>query len=353
MVDSLATPKGQAGPAPSTNRIGLTLADYKGSPSTLCDGCGHDAITSQIIKAFYELGVDPYRVAKLSGIGCSSKTPAYFLNRAHGFNAVHGRMPSIATGVSAANKELLQIGISGDGDTASIGIGQFCHVVRRNVPLLYLVENNGVYGLTKGQFSATADIGSRLKSGVVNDLPAIDLCGLAIELGCSFVARSFAGDPKQLVSLLKAAISHNGTAVLDIISPCVTFNNHEGSTKSYKHAKETDIPLHEIGYIPFYEQITVDYQAGEVEEVTMHDGSHVLLKKLGNDYDPTDRVGALNTIRKAYEQQQFLTGLIYIDESKPNFNELMHLVDEPLASLKEDRLRPPKQVLDEIMKSLM
>jgi 2-oxoglutarate/2-oxoacid ferredoxin oxidoreductase subunit beta len=239
-----STPKPQ-----STNRIGLTLADYKGSPSTLCDGCGHDAITSQIIKAFYELGIEPHNVAKLSGIGCSSKTPAYFLNRAHGFNSTHGRMPSVATGVSLANKDLRLIGVSGDGDTASIGLGQFCHLVRRNVPMIYIVENNGVYGLTKGQFSATADLGSKLKTGVLNELPPIDLCGLAIELGCGFVARSFAGDPKQLVALLKAAASHKGTAVLDVISPCVTFNNHEGSTKSYKYANGNPAPrvgLHSI-----------------------------------------------------------------------------------------------------------
>lgn len=340
-------------PAPQTNRIGLTLADYKGAPSTLCDGCGHDAITSQIIKAFYELGIEPHRVAKLSGIGCSSKTPAYFLNKAHGFNAVHGRMPSISTGVSMANKQLLQIGVSGDGDTASIGLGQFCHIVRRNVPILYIVENNGVYGLTKGQFSATADLGSKLKTGVMNDLPPIDLCGLAIELGCGFVARSFAGDPKQLVPLLKAAISHRGTAVLDVISPCVTFNNHEGSTKSYKYAKEHEIALHELSYVPFYEQITVDYQEGTIHEVEFHDGSHVILKKVGADYDPRDKTNAMLTIRKAQDEKQFLTGLLYIDENKPDFCSLMNIVDEPLATLKESVVRPGKAVLDEIMAELM
>jgi 2-oxoglutarate ferredoxin oxidoreductase subunit beta len=254
------------------------MADYKGAPSTLCDGCGHEAITAQIIKAFYELGKEPHMVAKLSGIGCSSKTPAYFLNRSHGFNSVHGRMPSVATGVSVANHTLSLIGVSGDGDTASIGLGQFCHLVRRNVPMIYIVENNGVYGLTKGQFSATADLGSKLKSGVMNELPPIDLCGLAIELGCSFVGRSFAGDPKQLVALLKAAGSHKGTAVIDVISPCVTFNNHEGSTKAYKYAKEMETPLHELGYIPFFEQISVDYEPGTMQEVEMHDGSKIRLK---------------------------------------------------------------------------
>ncbi len=344
MVSSTSTP---------TNRIGLTLADYKGAPSTLCDGCGHDAITSQIIKAFYELGLEPHNVAKLSGIGCSSKTPAYFLNRSHGFNAVHGRMPSIATGVNAANKNLVMIGVSGDGDTASIGLGQFCHLVRRNVPIVYIVENNGVYGLTKGQFSATADLGSKLKTGVQNDLPPIDLCGLAIELGCGFVARSFAGDPKQLVTLLKAAASHKGTAVLDVISPCVTFNNHEGSTKSYKYAKDAETPLHELGYIPFFEQITVDYEPGSLQEVELHDGSHLRLKKLHKDYDPTDKMAAITTIQQAHNEKQFLTGLLYIDEKKPDFMSLMNVDDEPLSLLKEDKVRPSKAVLEEIMQSLM
>ncbi|MBS1994219.1 MAG: 2-oxoacid:ferredoxin oxidoreductase subunit beta [Cyanobacteria bacterium SZAS LIN-2] len=338
---------------PPNNRIGLTLADYKGSPSTLCDGCGHDAITSQIIKAFYDLGINPHQVAKLSGIGCSSKTPAYFLNRAHGFNSVHGRMPSVATGVSMANHTLKLIGVSGDGDTASIGLGQFCHLIRRNVPMIYIVENNGVYGLTKGQFSATADLGSKAKSGVLNELPPIDLCGLAIELGCSFVARSFAGDPKQLVALLKAAASHNGTAVLDVISPCVTFNNHEGSTKSYKYAKEMETPLHELGFIPFYEQISVDYEAGSVQEVELHDGSKITLKKTERDYDPTNSVAAMTTIKKAHEEKQFLTGLLYINEQVEDFTSIMHVGDEPLATLPESKTRPSKEALTEIMNALM
>lgn len=353
MAESVVQSRESSGPTPQTNRIGLTLADYKGAPSTLCDGCGHDAITSQIIKAFFELGIEPHRVAKLSGIGCSSKTPAYFLNHAHGFNAVHGRMPSVATGVALANRTLIQIGVSGDGDTASIGLGQFGHILRRNVPIVYIVENNGVYGLTKGQFSATADMGSRLKTGVVNELPPIDLCGLAVELGCGFVARGFAGDPKQLVSLLKAAVSHRGTAMLDVISPCVTFNNHEGSTKSYKYAKQHDIPLHELAYVPFYEQITVDYEPGSVTTVELHDGSHLVLKKLAKDYDPRDRLNALTTIHKANQEKQFLTGLLYIDEKRPDFTSLMHLTDQPLAALKEDVLRPGKEVLEEIMASLM
>jgi 2-oxoglutarate ferredoxin oxidoreductase subunit beta len=340
-------------PKPNTNRIGLTMNDYKGAPSTLCDGCGHDAITSQIVKAFYELGVQPHQVAKLSGIGCSSKTPAYFLSQSHGFNSVHGRMPSVATGAGIANTSLKLIGVSGDGDTASIGLGQFCHLVRRNLPMIYIVENNGVYGLTKGQFSATADVGSKLKSGVLNELTPIDVCGLAIELGCGFVGRSFAGDPKQLIQLLKAAASHEGTAVLDVISPCVTFNNHEGSTKSYKYAKEMETPLHELGFTPFFEQISVDYEPGTVQDVKMHDGSHLILKKLNHDYNPRDRMTAVQTIAKAAEEKQFLTGLLYIDEDKPDFVSMMKVVDEPLASLQQDRLRPSKEILDKIMKELM
>src|SRR5438270_530026 len=247
-----------AAPPKNVNRLGFTMADYKGAESTLCAGCGHDAITSQIIKAFYEYGVEPHLVAKLSGIGCSSKTPAYFLSKSHGFNSVHGRMPAVATGVMLANKSLISIGVSGDGDTASIGMGQFVHLLRRNVPMIYIIENNGVYGLTKGQFSATADLGSKAKSGVVNELTPVDLCGLAIELGCGFVARSFAGDPKQLVALLKAALSHQGTALLDVISPCVTFNNHEGSTKSYKYMQEHEEAITEVGFVPHFEDISVD-----------------------------------------------------------------------------------------------
>lgn len=351
MVEVKDTPA--PAPAPKTNRIGLTLADYKGAPSTLCDGCGHDAITSQIIKAAYDLGIEPHQVAKLSGIGCSSKTPAYFLGRSHGFNAVHGRMPSIATGVSMANKDLTILAVSGDGDTASIGMGQFIHVVRRNIPMVYIVENNGVYGLTKGQFSATADLGSKLKTGVVNELPPIDLCAMAIELGCGFVARSFAGDPKQLVALLKAALSHEGTAVLDVISPCVTFNNHEGSTKSYKYAREAETPLHDLGFVPFFEQIAVDYEPGSVKEVQFHDGSRIMLKKVTENYDPTDRDLAVDTIHKAAREKQFLTGLLYIDEKKPSFHESVDLVSTPLSFLPEGKLRPGKQALDEIMASLM
>ncbi|HYR83179.1 MAG TPA: 2-oxoacid:ferredoxin oxidoreductase subunit beta [Terriglobia bacterium] len=337
----------------NVNRLGYSVADYKGADSTLCAGCGHDAITSQIIKAFYEYGVEPHLVAKLSGIGCSSKTPAYFLSRSHGFNAVHGRMPSIATGVMLANRSLISIGVSGDGDTASIGMGQFVHLLRRNVPMMYIIENNGVYGLTKGQFSATADYGSKAKSGALNELPAIDVCAMAIELGCNFVCRSFAGDPKQMVALLKAALGHRGTSMFDVISPCVTFNNHEGSTKSYKYAKDHEELLHEISYVPFFEQINVDYKEGEATDVELHDGSHIRLRKTDKGYDPTSKADALDTLRKCQESNEFLTGLIYINEQKPDFLSLLNMMDAPLATLPQERVQPSADDLKEIMAELM
>jgi 2-oxoglutarate ferredoxin oxidoreductase subunit beta len=304
-MSSVAEPK-----APPTNRRDLTVKEYGGLKSTLCVGCGHDVITRQITQAFYEMGVDPHSVAKMSGIGCSSKTTAYFVDRGHGFNAVHGRMPSIATGSALANPNLLYIGVSGDGDTASIGAGQFVHLLRRNLPMIYIVENNGVYGLTKGQFSATADLGSKLKTGVVNDLPAMDLCALAIELGCGYVARSFSGDMKQLLALIKGAIAHRGTALLDVISPCVTFNNHEDSTKSYKWAKDHEIPIQEIGFVPFFEEIQVDYDPGTTQDVVLHDGSHIRLRKLREDYDAMNKMAALGLLHEGQEKQEFLTGLI-------------------------------------------
>lgn len=259
-------------PSPKTNHAGLTVLDYRGGKTTLCAGCGHNAITERIIDAMYEMGIQPENVAKLSGIGCSSKSPAYFASRAHGFNSVHGRMPSVATGVALANQKLMLIGISGDGDTASIGIGQFVHLMRRNLPIIYIIEDNGVYGLTKGQFSATADLGSKLKTGVINDLPPIDTCALAIQLGATFVARSFSGDKKQLSNLLKAAIAHRGTVMLDVISPCVTFNDHEGSTKSYKYSKDHEEQIQEVGFVPSFENIEVDYDPGTTTTVRMHDG---------------------------------------------------------------------------------
>src|SRR5436853_7203132 len=337
----------------NVNRLGFTMADYKGADSTLCAGCGHDAITSQIIKAFYEYGVEPHRVAKLAGIGCSSKTPGYFLGKSHGFNAVHGRMPAIATGAMLANHNRISVGVSGDGDTASIGMGQFVHLLRRNVPMIYIIENNGVYGLTKGQFSATADLGSKAKSGVSNDLPAIDVCAMAIELGCNFVARSFAGDPKQMVPLLKAALGHRGTALFDVISPCVTFNNHEGSTKSYKYAKDHEELLHEISYVPFFDQITVDYAEGEAKDVELHDGSHIRLRKTDKGYDPTNKSDALNNLRQCQESNEFLTGLIYINEMKPDFPTLLNMTNDPLATLPQERVQPGEDNLREIMAELM
>ncbi|HTM57249.1 MAG TPA: 2-oxoacid:ferredoxin oxidoreductase subunit beta [Candidatus Udaeobacter sp.] len=342
------------GPAPPTgvNRIGLSRADYDGSKTTLCPGCGHNAITGGIIQAAFDAGLEPHRVAKLSGIGCSSKTPAYFLGRSHGFNAVHGRMPSIATGVHLANRELLLIGVSGDGDTASIGLGQFCHLVRRNVPVVYIVENNGVYGLTKGQFSATADVGSTMKGGQVNDLQPIDLCAIAIELGCGFVARSFSGDQKQLRPLLQAAFAHRGTAVLDVISPCVTFADHEGSTKSYAAVKEHDAPLHDIEFVPYYEDIHVDYEPGTTREVEMPDGSHIVLKKLAADFDPTSREAAFGAIHEAAGEGKLVTGLLYVNEKKVAFSQELALPERALASLTLDQVRPRREVLDRIMEQL-
>jgi 2-oxoglutarate ferredoxin oxidoreductase subunit beta len=342
-----------AGPAGAPkNRVGLARADYDGAKTTLCPGCGHNAITAGIIQAAYESALEPSRVAKLSGIGCSSKTPAYFLGHSHGFNAVHGRMPSIATGVRVANRELLLIGISGDGDTASIGLGQFCHLVRRNVPVVYIVENNGVYGLTKGQFSATADIGSTTKAGRKNELMPIDLCALAIELGCGFVARSFSGDQKQLRPLLKAAFAHRGTAVLDVVSPCVTFADHEGSSKSYAAVKEHDAPLHDIDFVPYFEDVHVDYEPGTTREVDMPDGSRIVLKKLAADYDPTRRERALETLHEARRDGSLVTGLLYVEPELPPFEDELRLIETPLAALPLDRARPSRQVLEEIMEQL-
>ncbi|RMG51440.1 MAG: 2-oxoacid:ferredoxin oxidoreductase subunit beta [Acidobacteria bacterium] len=337
--------------SPKLNRIGLPLAAYKGGKTTLCAGCGHNAISERIIEAFFELGVDLQWVAKFSGIGCSSKSPAYFLGGTHAFNGVHGRMPAVATGALLANRRLIGLGVSGDGDTASIGIGQFVHLVRRNVPLIYIVENNGVYGLTKGQFSATADLGSMLRNGVVNDLPPIDICALSIELGATFVARSFSGDKKQLLALLKAALSHRGLAVLDVISPCVAFNDHEGSTKSYKYVKEHDEPLGDVHFIPSYEEISVDYEPGTTRDIRLHDGSHLLLSKLPEDYDPTDKMAALRTLEEARKKGEHLTGLIYINTNSKDFIELLNLTDEPLATLPVEKVRPPKEALDEINES--
>ncbi|HEX7960544.1 MAG TPA: 2-oxoacid:ferredoxin oxidoreductase subunit beta [Terriglobales bacterium] len=339
-------------PAPKTNRIGLQVVDYRGGKTTLCAGCGHNAISERIIDAMYEMGVQPERVLKLSGIGCSSKSPAYFISRAHSFNSVHGRMPSVATGATLANRSMLSLGVSGDGDTASIGLGQFIHMMRRNLPIIYIIEDNGVYGLTKGQFSATADIGSKLKTGVLNDLPAIDTCALAIQMGATLVARSFSGDKKQLLTMLKAAIAHRGTVMLDVISPCVTFNDHEGSTKSYKYMQEHEEAITEVGFVPHFADISVDYEPGTTFDVRMHDGSHLRLRKLHENYDPTNKVNAVKALMESHDRGEVLTGVFYIDTAKPNFVDLLNMTDTPLAHLPQEAVRPPKQVLDEIMESL-
>src|SRR6202162_6244360 len=335
-----------------TNRIGLELQPYRGGKTTLCAGCGHNAISERIIDSFYEMGIDPRQVIKLSGIGCSSKSPAYFLGGSHGFNAVHGRMPSVGTGAMLANKKLIAIGISGDGDTGAIGIGQFVHLMRRNLPIIYIIEDNGCYGLTKGQFSPTADLGSKLKTGVLNDLPPIDTCAMAITLGATFVGRSFSGDKKQLLTLLKAAIAHRGTVMLDIVSPCVTFNDHEGSTKSYKYMKDHDEPLQEISFVPSFEEIDVEYDPGTSIEVTMHDGSRLRLRKLEEDYDPTDRIKALTRLHEAHEKGEALTGVFYVNTKAPNFIEMLNMTDEPLATLPESVVRPGREVLEQVMEEL-
>jgi 2-oxoglutarate/2-oxoacid ferredoxin oxidoreductase subunit beta len=345
----MATP---TSPAPKTNRIGLAVLDYKGGKTTLCAGCGHNAISERIIDAMFEMGVKPERVAKMSGIGCSSKSPAYFMSRSHSFNSVHGRMPSVATGALLANRNLIALGVSGDGDSASIGIGQFVHLMRRNLPIIYIIEDNGVYGLTKGQFSATADLGSKLKTGVVNDLPAIDTCALAIELGATFVGRSFSGDKRQLHSMLKAAIAHNGTVMLDVISPCVTFNDHDGSTKSYKYMKDHEEPLQDINFIPHFEEIDVQYDPGTTLEVTMHDGSRLRLRKLEESYDPTHRIDAIHRLLEAHEKQEVLTGVFYLNPMAPTFLDLLDMTDQPLATLPESVTRPSREVLEQCMEEL-
>ncbi|HXX30224.1 MAG TPA: 2-oxoacid:ferredoxin oxidoreductase subunit beta [Myxococcaceae bacterium] len=341
-----------AEPTPKTNRAGLTLSDYKGAKSTLCAGCGHNAISERILDAMFELGIKPERVAKFSGIGCSSKSPAYFMSRSHSFNSLHGRMPSVASGALLANRSLLALGVSGDGDTASIGIGQFVHLMRRNLPMVYIIEDNGVYGLTKGQFSATADLGSTLKNGVVNELPPIDTCLLAIQLGATYVGRSFSGDRKQLSAMLKGAAAHRGTAMLDVISPCVAFNDHEGSTKSYAYTKDHDEPVHELSFVPSFEDIGIEYDPGTVTDVRLHDGSRLQLHKLEESYDPRDKMGAVRRILEAQAGGEVLTGVLYVNTEAPTFHDLLGVTEEPLATLPEAKVRPPRAVLDEVMRSL-
>jgi len=332
------------------NRAGLTKNDYKGLPSTLCAGCGHNSIANQIIAACYELDIVPETLMKFSGIGCSSKSPTYFLSRSFGFNGLHGRMASLATGAIFGDTRLRALGVSGDGDTASIGMGGFKHLVRRNVPMTYIVENNGVYGLTKGQFSATAETGLTLKHQGTNPYMPVDICMEALASRATFVARSFAGDPKQVKELLKAALSHNGIAVLDIISPCVTFNNQENALHSYTWGKDHEAPLHEISFVPALDEIELpgEFAEGELREVTLHDGSSIILKKLDRDYDPTDRGKAMQMLEEAERDNILVTGLIYIDTSRPTLLDTFNLVDTPLNRLSEAELRPGRETIEKI-----
>jgi 2-oxoglutarate ferredoxin oxidoreductase subunit beta len=332
-------------PGLPTNKLGFTHRDYEGRISTLCAGCGHDSISAAVIQACFELDIEPHRVAKLSGIGCSSKTPDYFLGQSHGFNAVHGRMPSVLTGANLANRELIYLGISGDGDSASIGLGQFAHCLRRGVNMVYICENNGVYGLTKGQFSATADKGTKAKGGAVNTDSPIDLVSLAILLGATFVARSFSGDKKQLVPLIKAAISHQGSAVLDVISPCVTFNNHAGSTKSFDFVREHNEAVNKLDYVPAEQEITVDYEEGATEIVRQHDGSLLKLAKLRPDYDPSNRVGAMAHLQDRYEAGEIATGLLYLDPEPEDLHAHLGTVEVGLNRLTQDELCPGADML--------
>jgi 2-oxoglutarate/2-oxoacid ferredoxin oxidoreductase subunit beta len=339
-------------PTLPVNKVGYTRRDYEGKISTLCAGCGHDSISAAIIQACWELDIEPHRVAKLSGIGCSSKTPDYFLGNSHGFNSVHGRMPSVLTGANLANRELIYLGVSGDGDSASIGIGQFAHVMRRGVNMLYIVENNGVYGLTKGQFSATADQGSQSKRGVVNSDSAVELVGLALQLGATFVARSFSGDKSQLVPLIKAAIVHPGAAFIDVISPCVAFNNHAGSTKSYDYVREHNAAVNFLDVIPARAPIDVDYSPGTVEAVTMHDGSTLWLRKLAADYDPHDRITALRFLAERGAAGELVTGLLYVEREPEDLHAHLNTVDAPLNVLGERDLCPGAAALEKINASL-
>ena len=327
-------------PALTLNKVCRTRRDYEGAISTLCAGCGHDSISAAIIQACWELDVEPHRVAKLSGIGCSSKTPTYFLGSSHGFNTVHGRMPSVLTGANLANRDLLYLGVSGDGDSASIGIGQFVHAIRRGVDMVYIVENNGVYGLTKGQFSATADRGSVSKKGAVNTDSPLDMVSLALQLGAGFVARSFSGDKPQLVPLIKAAIRHKGVAFLDVISPCVAFNNHAGSTKSYDYVREHNDAVNRVDFVPHGETIEIDYAEGEVVEVTQHDGSVLHLRKLAADYDTSDRVAALNQVHEYQSRGEIITGLLYLDPEAVDLHQHLQTSRTPLNRLDTAALCP-------------
>ena len=328
-----------------TNKLGYTLSYYEGALSTLCAGCGHDSISAAIIQSAFEMNIEPHKLAKLSGIGCSSKTPAYFLSNSHGFNSVHGRMPSVATGANMANKDLIYLGVSGDGDTASIGMGQFVHVIRRNLKMIYIVMNNGCYGLTKGQDSATADNGSISKSGIVNQFQAIDLCGLAIELGATFVAQSFSGDKKQLIPLIKAGMAHNGFAFINVISPCVTFNNNKGSTKSYDFVRDHLEATGTFDFVPEMEEITTNYESGEKHAIKLHDGSLLQFNKLDNEWDPLDRFSAMKAVHQAREKNEIITGLLYLNQKAMDLHELVNTCDRALNTLKKEDLCPGNGVL--------
>lgn len=334
----------------TTNKHNLDRKAYGGSPSTLCTGCGHDSISNHIISACYQSDIHPSKLAKMSGIGCSSKIPAYFISSSFAFNSMHGRMAPVSTGAIAVKPDLHYLGISGDGDTASIGLGGFIHMIRRNLPICYIVANNGVYGLTKGQFSATAEMNSLLKTGEKNIFESIDLCSLAIEVGCTFVARSFSGDAKQLVPLIQAALRHKGTAFIDVISPCITFNNHDGSTKSYTFIKEHDVSLQELGFISSAEEITVDYAEGTTEKIELGDGSLLTLKKLDpRAHNIHSTTAATELLRESRNKNELLTGLFYIDENQASFIDKLHLVNKPLVDLKEDELRPDPAKLEAVL----
>jgi len=335
-------------PTLARNKVGYTRRDYEGKISTLCAGCGHDSISAAIIQACWELDIQPHRVAKLSGIGCSSKTPDYFLGNSHGFNSVHGRMPSVLTGANLANRDLLYLGVSGDGDSASIGLGQFAHSIRRGVNMVYIVENNGVYGLTKGQFSATADKGSKSKRGIANSDEPLDMIGMALLLGATYVARSFSGDKQQLVPLIKAAIEHKGAAFIDVISPCIAFNNHPGSTKSYEYVRQHNEAVNRLDFVESREAITADYAPGEVVNVAQHDGSVLRLRKLAAEYDPTDRIKAMNYLQQRAAAGEVVTGLLYVDPQSIDLHEHINTVETPLNQLDVRELCPGSVALDRI-----
>lgn len=337
-------------PKMPTNTIGLTPRDYEGSMSTLCAGCGHDSVTAALIQAFFELAVEPHRIVKVSGIGCSAKTPTYFVSEAHGFNSVHGRMPSVAAGANAANRDLLYVGISGDGDSLSIGLGQFCHAIRRNINMLYVLENNGVYGLTKGQFSASADIGSLSKGGVANRHGPIDPVNVALSLGATFVARAFSGDKHQLVPILMAGMRHQGFAFIDVISPCVTFNDHKGSTKSYAHTRTHMQEVVAADFVPLRAEIKAEYGEGEVKAVTLHDGSVVRLRKTQSGYDPSDRRLVLDYLGATAAKGEIATGLLYLDDNNEDMHSFENTVETPLVKIPYRTLCPGSAALEEIQK---